>query len=105
MLAPGGGAGNLAAAIAQVKAVMPILHRSLAAAPIGGKEYKHIIGAIKELAALVGEAQDGNLVPAAAQQIMQAAKSGAAPLAAVAPGVAPKVPPVAGAPGPSPEAA
>jgi hypothetical protein len=103
MMAPGSGAGNQAAAIAQVKAVMSPLHRALAAVPVGSKEYKGILAALRALAPIFGEAQDGNLVPAAVAQMGQAAKSGGSPLSAVAPGLQPQMTPPSG--GPSPLAA
>lgn len=92
-IAPGSGAGNQAAAIAQVKALMSPLHKALAAFPVGSKEYKGTLKAVTALSSVFGQPQDGNLVPAAAQQIGQAAQSGSSPLASVAPGLQPHLPP------------
>lgn len=108
MISPGAGAGNQAAAVAQLKAIMSPMHRALAAFAVGSKEYRAVLSALKALSPIFGEAQDGNLVPAAAQQIMQAARSGQSPLASVAPGIKPSLPmgapPAAGAPALAPAA-
>ena len=105
MLSPGGGKGNFAAALAQGKAVMPILHQMLSAVPVDSKEYKAILKMITAGSSIFGAPQEGNLVPAAATQIANAAKTGGAPLAATAPGLKPNVPPAAGAAGAPPMAA
>lgn len=99
MVAPGGGAGNTAAAFAQVKAVMDPLHKALAAFPVGSKEYKAVLAMLNAGSKVFGEAQEGNLVPAAVAQMAKAAQAGNSPLASVAPGMAaqPAPPPGGGA--------
>lgn len=92
MLSPGGGGGNMAAAVAQVKAVMGPLHQALAAFPVGTKEYKAVLRMLNAAGPVFGQAQEGNLVPAAITQMANAAKTGGSPLASVAPGLKPALP-------------
>ena len=89
MLSPGGGEGNKAAALAQGKAIMPVLHRVLGALPVGSKEYQMVLRMLTDGAKVFGEPQEGNLIPAAVQQMGKAAAGGNSPLAAVAPGLKP----------------
>lgn len=103
-MAPGGGAGNLAAAQAQVKACLDVLHKVLGAAPVGSKEYKSVLRALNALQPVFGGAEGGNLTQSAAQQMMTAAKGGQSPMASVAPGLQPAAP-AAPSPQPSPEMA
>ena len=91
MLSPGAGKGNAAASGAQVKAVMGPLHQALAAFPPGSKEYKAVLRALTSLEPIFGPPQEGNLVPAAVQQMGNAAQ-GNSPLASVAPGLKPALP-------------
>lgn len=97
MLSPGAGKGNAAASGAQVKAVMGPLHQALAAFPPGSKEYKAVLRALTSLEPIFGPPQEGNLVPAAVQQMGNAAQQGSSPLASVAPGLKPAPPAGAGA--------
>ena len=97
MLSPGAGKGNAAASGAQVKAVMGPLHQALAAFPPGSKEYKAVLRALTSLEPIFGPPQEGNLVPAAVQQMGNAAQQGNSPLASVAPGLKPAPPAGAGA--------
>lgn len=85
-VSPGGGAGQSAAASASIKAIMPILHKSLSAFEVGSKEYMSVMGAIQKLTGTFSKPSGSNLVPAALQQIMGAAKSGAPPMNPVAAG-------------------
>lgn len=101
MVSPGGGQGNMAAAVAQAKAVMPVLHRALAAFPVGSKEYKSALRALTALEPIFGAAQESNLVPAAVSQMANAAQTGQSPLASVAPGLKQNIPGAGGAGAPS----
>lgn len=87
--APGSGAGNSAAAVAQVKATMPVLYKTLSAFPPGSKENKAVLSAIQALNPIFAESGDKALVPAAIQQMAQAAKSGGPLASAPAPGISP----------------
>lgn len=105
VLSPGGGAGNQAAALASLKAIVPLCHKVLSALPVGGKEYKavhRILGELNTLFSGDGGASEG-LVPAAIQQMALAAKSGGMPKPP-APGLAAAPPPGASSP-PEAEAA
>ena len=73
---PGPGAGNEAAADATIKAIIPALHKALAAYQIGSKKYSACLNAIRALTANFGKEQTQPLVPAAIMQLAQAAKSG-----------------------------
>src|SRR5258708_15974834 len=82
VLSPGGGAGNQAAAMASLKAMVPLVHKVLLALPVGSKEYKtghRIIGALNQLFTGANDATSQALVPAATQQIAVAAKVGPNP--------------------------
>lgn len=85
-VAPGGGAGQAAAAAAAVKAIMPVLHKALAAFEVGSKEYMAVSAATQKLAGTFAKPSGSNLVPAAIQQIAGAAKSGAPVMNPVAAG-------------------
>jgi len=85
--APGSGAGNSAAAVAQIKAVLPVMFNTLSAFPAGSKEYKAVLSSVQALNPIFSEPDAKNLVPAAVQQMAMAAKGG--PLqSAPAPGLA-----------------
>ena len=95
VLSPGGGAGNQAAAMASLKAMVPLVHKVLLALPVGSKEYKtvhRIIGDLNQLFTGANDATSQGLVPAAIQQMAVAAKGGANPRPP-APGLAPALPP------------
>ena len=103
MMAPGGGAGNAAAAGGMVKAILDPLHKILAAVPPGSKEYKAVLKAINALMPVFGGGGEGdNLKATAASQLMKGAQSGASPLASVAPGLSPAPMPAPGAGGGAP---
>jgi hypothetical protein len=87
-MAPGAGAGNSAAAVSSVKAMMPNLYKALSAFPPGSKENKSIISAIQALNPIFAESGGGNTVPAAVQQMAMAAKQGGPLAKAPAPGIA-----------------
>lgn len=88
--APGGGAGNSAAAISQVKAMMPALYKTLTAFPPGSKENRAVLSAIQALNPIFAESGGGGggMVPAAIQQMAAAAKAGGPAASAPAPGLA-----------------
>lgn len=86
VVAPGGGAGQSAAAAAAVKAIMPVLHKALAAFEVGSKEYMAVSAATQKLAGTFAKPSGSNLVPAAIQQIAGAAKNGTPPMNPVASG-------------------
>lgn len=86
IVSPGAGAGQSAAASAAVKAIMPVLHKALSAFEVGSKEYMAVSAATQKLAGVFAKPSGSNLVPAAVQQIMGAAKSGAPPMNPVAAG-------------------
>lgn len=92
MAAPGGGAGNTAAAVAMLKAIMPALYKVLMAFPPGSKENNAVMRALTALGPVFGKAEEQNMVPSAIAQLAQAAKGG--PLAAAPPpGISPSKPP------------
>ena len=83
MTAPGAGAGNEAAADAQIKASLPTLHKALAAYPVGSKKYAAVLNALRALTANFGKSDTESIVPAAIQQMMMNAKgpgAGAPPM-------------------------
>ncbi len=104
-MAPGGGAGMRAAAISGIKAVMPMLYKGLQATEPGSKENQALLRALSALNPIFGKPDPVNTVPAAVQQIAQAAKGNAGPLAgAPPPGLAPAAPPETPPQIPSPQA-
>lgn len=83
MLSPGGGAGNKAAAVQQVKAVMPAIMMAMMAFEAGSKEQQALNRALSALGPIFGKAEGTNLVPAALATMAQANKQG--PLSAAPP--------------------
>ena len=83
MLSPGGGAGNKAAAVQQVKAVMPAIMMAMMAFEAGSKEQQALNRALSALGPIFGKAEGTNLVPAALATMAQANKAG--PLSAAPP--------------------
>jgi hypothetical protein len=75
-LSPGQGAGHEAAAIADIKACIPTLLKSLNAFKIGDKRRLALQQAVTRLESNFGQSQDEDLTPAAAQRIGAAAKPG-----------------------------
>jgi len=101
MLSPGGGAGNKAAAIQQVKAVLPAIIMAMMAFEAGSKEQQALMRAASALNPLFGKAEGQNMVPAGLATMAQAGKAG--PLsAAPPPGIAPDAKPPAGMESPAP---
>ena len=88
MTAPGAGAGNEAAAVASVKAIMPQLYRALTAFPPGSKQNKAVLSAVQALNPIFSAEPGSALVPAAIQQMAQQAKAGGPLQGAPAPGIA-----------------
>lgn len=89
---PGAGAGNQAAAVAMLKAVVPTLYKLLGAFPFGSKENSAVQRALTALSPIAGKTEEESLVPAAVQQMALAAKGGqlkAAPPTGVSPAAAP----------------
>ncbi len=95
MLSPGGGDGNKAAAMQQVKiAIKPLLLASMAFEP-GSKEQQALLRAVAALNPIFGKAEGTDMVPAGLAAMAQANKKG--PLsAAPPPGSAPGGPPAGG---------
>jgi hypothetical protein len=83
MLSPGGGAGNKAAAVQQVKAVLPSLLIASMAFDAGSKEQQALIRAVSALNPIFGKAQGENMVPAGLATMAQSAAKG--PLSAAPP--------------------
>lgn len=95
MLSPGGGAGNKAAAVQQIKTVLPALLIASMAFDAGSKEQQAILRAVQSLNPIFGKAEGTNMVPAGIATMAQAAKQG--PLsAAPPPGLSPSPKPPAG---------
>ena len=95
MMSPGGGAGNKAAAIQQIKAVLPTLLLASMAFESGGKEQQAVLRAVSALNPIFGKAEGTNMVPAGLATMAQASKQG--PLsAAPPPGLAPDTKPPPG---------
>jgi len=83
MLSPGGGAGNKAAAVQSVKAVMPMLLKASMAFEAGSKEQQALLRAMSSLNPIFGKAEGANMVPAGLAQMAMASKQG--PLSAAPP--------------------
>ena len=77
MAAPGASAGNVAAAVAQLKAAFPLLYKLLSAFPPGSEEWKAVNDMIKAGGKIVGNHQNDSIVPSALQQMALASKGGA----------------------------
>lgn len=73
---PGGGAGNEAAAIADVKSCLPIMMKAVNQLPAGDKFRQALLRAVMSIEAHIGKSQTEDLTPAAGQRIAQAAKPG-----------------------------
>jgi hypothetical protein len=83
MLSPGAGAGNKAAAVQQIKAVMPALMVAMMAFEAGSKEQQAVNRALSALGPVFGKAEGNNMVPAALATMAQAHKQG--PMSAAPP--------------------
>lgn len=75
-LSPGKGAGQEAAAMADIKATIPILTKSLNSFPIGDKRRQALMRAVTALEAHFGKSEMDDLTGAAADRIAGAAKGG-----------------------------
>lgn len=75
-MAPGKGAGHEAAAMADIKATIPILTKSLNSFPIGDKRRQALMRAVTALEAHFGKSEMDDLTGAAAERIAGAAKGG-----------------------------
>src|ERR1700733_7732855 len=64
MMSPGGGAGNKAAAVQQIKAVLPALLLASMAFEGGSKEQQAVLRAVQSLNPIFGKAEGQNMVPA-----------------------------------------
>ena len=76
MMSPGGGAGNKAAAVQSVKAVMTILLKASMAFEAGSKEQQALLRAMSSLNPIFGKAEGSNMVPAGLAQMAMLAKQG-----------------------------
>lgn len=93
MLSPGAGAGNKAAAVQTIKALMPGLLKAAMAFEGGSKEQQAILRAVSSLNPVFGKAEGANMVPAGLAALAMEAKKGQ-PTAAPPPGLKPSpVPP------------
>lgn len=105
MLSPGGGAGNKAAAVQQIKVVLPALLLASMAFEAGSKEQQAVLRAVSALNPVFGKAEGTNMVPAGLATMAQASAKGpmsAAPPPGLSP--SPTPPPGMGMPGPGDEA-
>ena len=102
MLSPGGGAGNKAAAVATIKAVMPALYTGMMAFEPGSKENQALLRALSALNPIFGKSDQANMVPAALQQLAAAPGAGKGPMSAAPPPGLAKAPPGAEPP-PAPD--
>jgi hypothetical protein len=75
-MSPGSGAGHEAAAMADIKAVIPILMKSVNAFPVGDKRRQALMQSVLRLEANFGKSENDDLTGAAADRIGAAAKSG-----------------------------
>lgn len=83
MLSPGGGAGNKAAAIQSVKAVLPTLLKASMSFEAGSKEQQALLRSVSALNPIFGKAEGTNMVPAGLATMAMNAKQG--PLSAAPP--------------------
>ena len=83
MLSPGGGAGNQAAAVQSIKAVLPAILKASMAFAAGSKEQQAILRAVQALNPIFGKAEGSNMVPAGLTAMAMQAKEG--PLSAAPP--------------------
>jgi len=73
---PGQGAGHEAAAMADIKSVIPTLLKAVNAFPVGDKRRQALMQSITRLEANFGKSSDDDIMPAAAQRTAAAAKPG-----------------------------
>jgi hypothetical protein len=82
MLSPGGGAGNKAAAVQIIKALLPALLHASMAFEGGSKEQNAALESVRALR-IFGKAEGANMVPAGLATLAQNARKG--PLSAAPP--------------------
>ncbi len=99
MVSPGGGAGNKASAMANIKAVMRGLQVSMQAFEPGSKEFQGLMRALSSLNPLFGKPSESDLGPAAIRQ-MAATQHPGGPLAGGPPPGVMSAPPPMPPPGP-----
>jgi hypothetical protein len=85
MVSPGGGAGNLASAISQIKVVHTRLTENLNAFPAGSKEQQAVFRALQALNTVIKDAPPENS-RAAVQNMLKGGASAGGPLAGAPPG-------------------
>jgi hypothetical protein len=73
-----------------VRAIIPGLHKALAAYQIGSKKYSAVLNAIRALTANFGKEQQSSAVPAALLQLGQAARTGSPLPSSPPPGITPR---------------
>lgn len=76
MMSPGGGAGNKAAAIQSIKAVLPAILKASMAFESGSKEQQAVLRAVASLNPIFGKAEGDNMVPAGLAAMAMQAKQG-----------------------------
>lgn len=76
MMSPGSGAGTEATAMADISAIIPVLMKSMNSFPVGDKRQVAVLRAVQSLVPHFGQSNMDELMPAAAQRIGAAAKSG-----------------------------
>ena len=76
MMSPGGGAGNKAAAVQTIKALMPGILKASMAFESGSKEQQAILRAVAALNPIFGKAEGANMVPAGLAAMAMSAKQG-----------------------------
>ena len=75
-LSPGAGAGHEAAAMADIKAVIPILLKAINNFPVGDKRRQALMQSVTRLEANFGKSAEDDITPAATARIAAAAKPG-----------------------------
>jgi hypothetical protein len=99
MVSPGGGAGNQAAAMANIKACMRTMQMSMLAYEPGSKEFQGLMRALSALNPLFGESKGPDVTPAAMRQMAQTQNPGGPLAGAPPPGIASAALPPAPPPG------
>lgn len=96
MASPGGGAGNQAAALSNIKACMRTMQMSMLAYEPGSKEFQGLMRALSALNPLFGESKGGDLTPAALRHMASSQNLGGPLAGAPPPGIQPAPLPPAG---------
>ena len=103
MMSPGGGAGNRAFAMTQIKAAHSALLLASNAFVAGSKEQQALLRAVTAINTIAGKAESASMVPAGLAAMAQASKQG--PLTAAPPPGAMGPPGSGGPPMPPPDMA